>query len=99
MLTVRLTLKGSIGIWPVALLFTLRRSKRNSERWRVGIGRRALIAVMAVLAVVADDELGDALAERLIDIRGTIGKPNGLFGLGYDEIDSSAPEDAVRSRS
>jgi hydroxyacid-oxoacid transhydrogenase len=65
----------------------------------VGIGRRVLLAIMAALAVVADDELGDALAERLTEVMGADGIPNGLFGLGYDESDIHVlADDAVHEK-
>jgi alcohol dehydrogenase class IV len=62
----------------------------------VAIGRRALLAVMAALAAVADDDVGDAIAERLTEMMGAHGVPNGLFGPGYDETDINVlADDAV----
>lgn len=62
---------------------------------KVGILRRALPAMMSALAVLADDDVGDALAERLTEMMGADGVANGLFGFGHRGTDPEGLADSA----
>ncbi len=52
--------------------------------------RRAAAALGAEVEGVADEDAGDALADRIVEMMKETGMPNGLNGVGYSEEDLPA---------
>ncbi len=64
---------------PAVFRFT---ASANSERHR-----RAAEALGADVAAVADKDIGETLAKRIIEFMQVLNMPNGLEAVGYTEAD------------